>query len=223
MSPSRRPLSQAESWPRETKFSGRAPVNISEELVEEAARALSRPGVHVHALDAGESAGPGLYAAHGSPAVWIKLGLGEPPDARPLYVGKAEHSLYSRDVLGHFGQRERTDNSPTGGSTLRRGLAALLAPARGYVGMPRNPTKPGYFANYGLSIEHDDDLSKWMLANVTLSLWPHRPATELDRVETRVLLALKPPLNSSKVKTPGRTQVRDARKVLTAQARAWRP
>jgi hypothetical protein len=45
---------------------------------------------------------PGLYAVHGEVAVWQELGLGEPTDARPLYVGKAERSLAARDVDTHL-------------------------------------------------------------------------------------------------------------------------
>lgn len=45
---------------------------------------------------------PGLYAVHGDEAVWRELGLGPPPDSRPLYVGKSEHDLRSRDVRTHF-------------------------------------------------------------------------------------------------------------------------
>ena len=61
---------------------------------------------------------PGLYAVHGDHAVWENLGLGEPTDARPLYVGKAERSLASRDVDTHF------STGKTGSSTLRAALPA---------------------------------------------------------------------------------------------------
>jgi hypothetical protein len=33
---------------------------------------------------------PGIYAFHGSAAIWSELGLQSPPDSRPLYVGKSE-------------------------------------------------------------------------------------------------------------------------------------
>ena len=82
---------------------------------------------------------PGLYAVHGDTAVWRELGLGEPTDARPLYVGKAERSLASRDVDTHF------STGRTGSSTLRRSLAGLLADQLALKGHPRNPAKPERF------------------------------------------------------------------------------
>ncbi len=36
----------------------------------------------------------GLYAIYAHTGVWRQLGLGEPPDDRPLYVGKAEDSSF---------------------------------------------------------------------------------------------------------------------------------
>lgn len=60
----------------------------------------------------------GLYALYGDPAAWHELQLGEPPDGRPLYVGKAELSLLTRDVRTHL-RAGRT-------STIRKSLCALL-------------------------------------------------------------------------------------------------
>ena len=172
-------------------------------------------------VDADQVSHPGLYAIYASAATWKQLGLGMPPDGRPLYVGKAESTLASRDIEGHFGLRERGVQSPTGSSTLRRSLAALLAPERGYRGMPRNPAKPGYFSNYGLSEAHDDDLSAWMKNRLRLALWPHDAVAALDTIETQVLGQLQPPLNLDKVVTPWRDQVKAARKLLAAEAGAW--
>jgi len=124
-----------------------------------------------------------------------------------LYIDKAENTLAFRDVDGHFGLRKRGGQSPTGSSTLRRSLAALLAPERGYRSIPRNPSKPGYFSNFGLSAEHDGDLSRWMCSGLRLALWSHDRAVALDRIETDVLGEILPPLNPDKVVTP----------------RAWRP
>jgi len=130
--------------------------------------------VPVDKVAASDAGSPGLYAVYAAAATWRELGLGKPPDERPLYMGKAESTLASRDLQGHFGMRARGVQSPTGSSTLRRSLAALLASDRGYHGMPRNPAKPGHFSNYGLSAEHDDDLSAWMRRRLRLALWPHR-------------------------------------------------
>lgn len=172
-------------------------------------------------MDDEAAAHPGLYALYASGQTWRELGLGRPPDGRPLYVGKAENTLASRDLQGHFGMRERGEQSPTGSSTVRRSLAALLANARGYRGIPRNPERPSHFNKYGLSVAHDDDLSAWMQRRIRISLWSHDDVAVLDATETAVLKRLVPPLNLNKVETPWRQQVKRARAVLTEQARTW--
>ena len=118
--------------------------------------------------------------------------------------------------------RQRGVQSPTGSSTLRRSLAALLGPERGYRGIPRNPLKPGHFAHFGLSDEQDDELSVWMRRRLRLAIWPHATTEQLDAIETDILVELLPPLNLSKVATGWREQVKAARKVMAAEARAWR-
>lgn len=190
-------------------------------LVRDAIAALQRPGVRISKLDAEQTSHPGLYAFYSSVVIWKHLGLDKPPDRRPLYVGKAESTLASRDVEGHFDMRKRRAQSPTGSSTLRRSLAALLAPTRGYRGMPRNPANPGHFSNFGLSIDHDDDLSAWMRGRLRLALWPHDVVADLDTIETHILRELLPPLNLDKVITPWRGQVKAARRVLATEASAW--
>lgn len=161
-------------------------------------------------------ASPGLYAVFGADTAWHTLGLGEAPDARPLYVGKAERSLSSRDVGTHFGFAGGS-NSITGSSTLRRSLAAQLRSTLGLRGRYRNPSIPKYASNYGLSDEHDELLSTWMRANLRATYWVH-PATEvpLDAVETAVLTVLKPPLNLDKVTHRWRKSVLAARAVMAA-------
>lgn len=161
---------------------------------------------------------PGLYAIFGSPEVWEELGLGVPPDERPLYVGKAEKSLLLRDVRQHFG------TGKTGSSTVRRSVAALLKAKRGYVGVPRNPAKPGHFSNYALGLEHDERLTAWMLANLRLGTWSPGDAGSvvLDEWETKVLDAWKPPLNLSKVKTAWSLELKRLRKLLADEARDFR-
>jgi hypothetical protein len=202
--------------------SARMPSPTARELADEAVVALGRDlSVPVSRVAPSDAASPGLYGIHASPGTWRALGLGNPPDGRPLYVGKAEHTLASRDLQVHFGMRERGVQSPTGSSTVRRSLAALLAPRRDYHGMPRNTAKPGHFSNYGLSEEHDEDLSTWMRGRLRFALWPHDAASELDCVETLVLRQLLPPLNLDKVVTLWRAQVKAARKLLAGEARVW--
>lgn len=178
-------------------------------------------GVRINLVSVGDAARPGLYAFHASVPTWRQLGLGTPPDARPVYVGKAENTLASRDIDGHFGSRARGAQSPTGSSTLRRSLAALLAVENGYVALPRNITNPGYFANYDLCDADDRNLSAWMRRRLRLAVWPHDAVLELDGIETAVLRQLEPPLNIDKVTTPWRGQLKAARAHMAAEARAW--
>lgn len=160
---------------------------------------------------------PGLYAVYGSAEVWRVLGLGDPPDERPLYVGKAERSLSSRDVGTHFGFAGGADNSVTGSSTLRRSLSALLRAELGLRGRYRNPASPGRPANYGLSRDHDAALSNWMRNNLLATYWVMTTsAVPLGDVETVVLNRLKPPLNLQKVSHEWTAQVKHARSLMSA-------
>lgn len=115
-------------------------------LLADALRHLARPTMSIAEANVDVPPRPGLYAVHGDASVWQELGLGEPTDARPLYVGKAERSLASRDVNTHFA------TGKTGSSTLRRSLADQPA----LEGRPRNPAKPERFANLGLDRSGDD-------------------------------------------------------------------
>lgn len=187
-------------------------------LVRDAASGLAS----TRALPIAEMAGnvprrPGLYAIHAPADVWIELGLEKPPDARPLYVGKAEASLVSRDVDTHFG------NGRTGSSTVRRSFAALLRELLELEGRPRNPSKPERPANYGLLPEHDERLTSWMRSHLELAVWPKPMACALPLVliENALLQKLEPPLNIKDVVTPWTLQVKAARKVLADQARRW--
>ena len=119
---------------------------------------------------------PGLYAVHGSAATWTALNLGEPPDDRPLYVGKSESSLHSRDVMTHFG------NGRTGSSTVRRSFAALLRQRLDLRGVPRNRAAPERCANYGLTPEHDTLLTQWMRSHLQLAVWPKEITSPVEVV-----------------------------------------
>jgi hypothetical protein len=189
--------------------------------IEEVLASLSNPKIPLAEAADHVPKQPGLYAIYGSAAVWRALGLGEPPDGRPLYVGKAEDSLVTRDIKTHFG------DGRTGQSTVRRSFAALLRSRLGLTGMPRNPEKPAYFSNYGLSPSDDAKLTKWMLANLKLGVWAptdeERATVSLLEVERQVLARWKPPLNLKDVFTEWTDTVKAARKVMADQARAWKP
>lgn len=182
----------------------------------EARDALAQPG-SLTAADSAVPAQPGLYAIYGEAVTWDMLGLGEPPDGRPLYVGKAEESLVTRDLKTHFG------DGRTGQSTVRRSFAALLHDTLGLRGMPRNPVRPAYFSNYGLSADHDAALSSWMRDHLQLAVWPkpNDSAFTLGQVEAALLVKLLPPLNLQGVVTPWTAQVEAARAVMVEEARAW--
>jgi hypothetical protein len=161
---------------------------------------------------------PGLYAICAGPETGQELGLGDPPDERPLYIGKAEDSLVSRDFATHFG------NGRTGSSTVRRSFAALLREPLELAARPRNPERPERFANFELSHEHDERLTAWMRKKLELAVWPKPDDFEfaLARLEIALLAQLLPPLNLKDVSTPWNAQVKRARAVMATQARTWR-
>lgn len=194
-----------------------APSRHTNNFVDTAVAVLSGPGHDVHTSSPDVPGAPGLYAVHGDASTWHTLGLGEPPDKRPLYVGKAERSLADRDIATHFA------NGRTGQSTLRRSLGGLLVDYLGLRAQPRNTAVPGYFTNYALEPAGDQRLTEWMLAHLRLATWPSTQGATLDAVETDVLQRLLPPLNLDKVITPWRSQVLAARAVLAEQARNWKP
>jgi GIY-YIG catalytic domain-containing protein len=186
-----------------------------------AADAITQLGIGASPVTAGSVDSwpnhPGLYAVYASADVWRMLRLDDPPDRRPVYVGKAERSLSSRDVGTHFGFARKTQNSVTGSSTLRRSLSALLRTELGFRGRYRNPGRRDKASHFGLSREHDAALSEWMRGNLLATYWemPTR-AVSLGDVETAVLRRLTPPLNIQKVSHEWTKQVKQARSVMAA-------
>jgi len=189
-------------------------VTELDDVRAEARAALDRPGPLAGA-EARVSGRPGLYAIYGDATTWDELGLGAPPNSRPLYVGKAEDSLVTRDLKTHFG------DGRTGQSTVRRSFAALLHDTLGLRAIPRNPAKPGYFSNYGLTAACDAALTRWMKERLELAVWgkPADCAFNLGEIEVGLLLELKPPLNLKDVVTPWTAQVKAARAVMAEEAR----
>ena len=193
--------------------SGNRPVEA--EILASVLAALAAPRHRLADAGAVVPHRPGLYAIYGGPEEWVELGLGEPLDDRPLYVGKSESSLADRDLRTHFG------NGRTGSSTVRRTFAALLHDALALRGIPRNPARPERFANYGLSSEHDQLLTAWMRARLTLAVWPADGSSELAVNERIVLRDWQPPLNLQDVATPWSAMVREARRGMAAEARDY--
>ena len=156
----------------------------------------------------------GLYAIWADAGTWQMLGLNAPLPPKPLYVGKAEHSLVSRDLKTHF----RTGK--TGSSTVRRSFAALLRDSLDLHAVPRNLVHPERPANYGLPPEEDDRLTQWMHESLTLATWAKKGKQRLDEIETAVLARWQPPLNLSKVAQASR-RLKLAREAMAAEAHAW--
>lgn len=172
--------------------------------------ALSQPGL---------PASPGLYALHGSPETWRELGLGDPPDDRPLYVGKAERSLAGRVARTHFA------TGRTGSSSLRRSLAALLA-ANGRLqlqAIPRRPAdpEPCRWDRFTLEDASERKLTEWMRSSLLLALWKAPDGEDLRRIEDALVRQLEPPLNVTLVRTRWTDLVKSARAQLAEQTRDW--
>ncbi|UWF77746.1 GIY-YIG nuclease family protein [Microbacterium neungamense] len=165
---------------------------------------------------------PGLYAIYGDEQAWSDLQF-EPVLNRPLYVGKAEDSLVSRDINDHFATNPKA-KPRTGSSTVRRSFAALLRDTLDLQAVPRNLARPERFANYALAEGGDARLSEWMHARLTLAVWP-APAgvpVPLGRVETEVIVHFRLPINLDK--NPGKlARLSRARAVMAAEASRWRP
>jgi hypothetical protein len=181
-------------------------------IVEAALAALVGPGDPIETAAVPDA--PGLYAIHGTGEVWEELGLGAPPDERPLYVGKAERSLARRDLGTHF------VDGRTGSSTVRRSLAALLVDPLQLVPCPRNPARPGHFDRFGLEPDSDRRLTAWMHRRLRLATWVSTPGPRLVDVETAVLQRILPPLNGAKADTPWRPALRAARARMAVAAAA---
>jgi hypothetical protein len=147
---------------------------------------------------------------HATTATWCQLGLGEPPDARPLYVGKAEVSLVSRDLKTHF------RSGRTGQSTVRRTFAALLRTELELHPVPRNAAKPDHPAMYALLPDDDAKLTAWMTELLEIATWT-KPidCTELVAVEVAVIRGWCPPLNiKDNASSPWKPTLSQARRAM---------
>jgi hypothetical protein len=123
----------------------------------------------------------------------------------PLYVGKAQKSLASRDVRVHFGIGA-SGGSTTGHSTLRRSLAALLADQLQLRPVPREKVPPHRFAMFALDEPSDARLNDWMYEHLRLATWvmPAEAGESLAAVESAVITRWVPPLNLKGSPAPSR-------------------
>ncbi|MBK8758271.1 MAG: hypothetical protein IPM08_14470 [Actinomycetales bacterium] len=189
---------------------------IEDDVALDALKALSGPTLQYLAAIATVPHEPGLYVLYGDERAWSELGLSVTAGHQPLYVGKSEGSLNSRDVRTHFAA------GGTGSSTVRRSLAALLKEQLSLVPVPRNLVKPDDSANFGLEATSETRLSDWMSQRLSLATWTAPHGAVLGDVETVIIRHLRPPLNLDKVGEP-RKRLRAARKRMADLARAWRP
>ncbi len=117
---------------------------------------------------------------YGTEQAWAQLQL-DGGDGRPLYVGKSEHDLATRDIKMHFA------SGRTGQSTLRRSLAALLRDELRLMAQPRNPASPERFSHYALNPDGEEALTTWMREHLELALWTPAEDVALASVERAVL------------------------------------
>lgn len=139
-------------------------------LIAGALGGLGPPGHPIVEASLWMPAAPGLYAVHASDKGLRDLSLEHVERSIPLYVGKAEKSLVSRDLRIHFGV-SGTSTSTTGQSTLRRSFAALLHERLQLTPVPRESAPPHRFAMFALDRASEARLTAWMHENLRLSVW----------------------------------------------------
>jgi ketosteroid isomerase-like protein len=194
-----------------------------DELAASARKALSEDRRWIDEVGADDSlaGAAGLFAVHAGAAGWRHLGLGEPPDARPLYVGMASGGRISRGLKSHL-ERPFAAGRPSDVS-LRRSFAALLAAELELVPVPRRT--PAYrgakkWRHFALEESGDRRLSEWMRSNLRIAVWVCPADTALEDVRGAVQQALLPPLCLLDITTPWTGQVKAARAALAEQAKA---
>lgn len=161
---------------------------------------------------------PGLYAVHGSATAWSDLGIAGRERGIPLYAGKAQKSLASRDVRVHF-DIGASGGSTTGQSTLRRSLAALLADHLQLRPVPREKAPPHRFAMFALDEPSDAHLNEWMHEHLRLATWvmPADADFSLADVESALITRWVPPLNLKGSLAPS-PELREARARMAKRA-----
>lgn len=201
----------------EAMFPRRATIERMDDTNQliEAMAAIRRPGLDLATATARAPRQPGIYGIYGDAAALVALDLEPALDGQPLYIGKAEESITGRDVHDHFG-------GPSGKSTVRRSLAALLRLDLGFRARPRNTSAPSKFTHYALDGDGERRLSDWMALHLRLSWWVAPSGATLKDVEKALIQSVAPPLNL--VHAPRRSpRLVSARAAMAQEARGWRP
>ncbi|HVV48793.1 MAG TPA: nuclear transport factor 2 family protein [Polyangia bacterium] len=193
-----------------------------EELALAARNALSNRGRRLDEIGAedGLDRAPGLFAIHADATGWRHLGLGEPPDERPLYVGMASGRTSSRSLKNHI---ERPFAAGTSSDiSLRRSFAALLAAELELAPITRRtPAQRGNKPGRYLALEESAGrrLSEWMRANLRIAVWVWRSHAPLAEIRATLWEEWLPPLCLIDITTPWTKQVKAARAALAEQAK----
>ena len=171
---------------------------------------------------------PGLYAIYCDEQGHRDLGLSRDSEADsatdlPIYIGKAETSVLTRDLKDHFAALPGSV-ARTGQSTVRRSFAALLGHQLGLHAVPRNLEKPGYFSMYALAGDGEPRLTAWMHDHLSLAVWPspEEMSVTLVDVESALIRHFIPPINIDENPRKLKRLVL-ARRAMAAEAREWRP
>ncbi|MGO4957488.1 GIY-YIG nuclease family protein [Luteococcus sp. Sow4_B9] len=159
--------------------------------VDAAMAALRQPGRAIPDAMANTPDVPGLYSVHACPEGLAQLGLASHQPSAPIYVGLATKSLRKRDTRQHFA------STATGGSTVRRSCAALLADDLHLTPVPRGARSPR--SKWRLADKAQEAcLTEWMRAHLTLTIWPSPADVNLEATETLIIRVWHPPMNLSK-------------------------
>jgi hypothetical protein len=143
---------------------------------------------------------PGVYAIFLKPRGQL-LPIAPGADGL-LYIGMTNDGL---DARNHFTMQS------SGFSTLRRSLGAIL---RRHLQLQPVPRAPGpsetNTRNYAFAIDGEAILSRWMRANLLVSVVP-LPGANLEKLEADLIATLEPPLNLTGWDNPQRALIKKLR------------
>ena len=133
-----------------------------------------------------------------------------------IYIGKTESSQEKRDANTHFA------SGKTGSSTVRKSIGSLLCTQTKLVPIPRNSSdyKRGKMSHFKFDKISEQKVTKWMENNLALSFFEYpKSNNEIEDLETKIILALKPILNISKnLDNPFKNKLQQLRKNCAQEA-----